>query len=157
MLTLPDCKSSLEWHYKPTPTNSLENCTLENITYSVIWHSIISIFTLHEVYQQLKRFCGNVCHHKRLKLLLLRMRLVHTCGPAVMEGHEQDQESNGSSANGDTEVGMEPLVGVSLDSVVQKAADLSFILQTCKHSLEEKPTPSTWGRANSWSPSTNYR
>ena len=30
----------------------------------------------------------------------------------------------------------EPIVGVSLDSVVQKATDLAYVLRTCKHNLE---------------------
>ncbi|XP_064404496.1 F-box only protein 41-like [Halichondria panicea] len=46
----------------------------------------------------------------------------------------------------------QPLVGVSLGSVVQKANELACILQTCKHSLENQPSPSSWGRASAWLP-----
>ena len=40
----------------------------------------------------------------------------------------------------------QPLLGVSLDSVVQKAADLSSIIQACKNSLENQSSPRSWGR-----------
>lgn len=51
----------------------------------------------------------------------------------------------------------QPLVGVSLDSVVQKAKKLAHILQTCKHSLENQPSPGNWGRGSSAVWLTNER
>ena len=42
----------------------------------------------------------------------------------------------------------QPLVDISLDSVLQKSNELARILLTCKHTLENQPSPGNWGRAS---------